>query len=205
MTQKEDARRRLGLVQVYTGDGKGKTTAAFGLAMRAAGNGLKVVVIQFLKPDGDYGEQISARRLGIELVPVGKDHMHGLKTDAETEGELTAEGMRIAADALTSGGYDLVILDELNNSLRFGLVTPQEVIDMLERRSPETEVVLTGRGAPDEIVEYADLVTEMRLVKHPMDRGIPARRGVEYRRARLFYPSAIIAEQCPSTTASLRR
>lgn len=205
MTQKEDARRRLGLVQVYTGDGKGKTTAAFGLAARAAGNGLKVVIIQFLKPDGNYGEQISARRLGIDLVPMGRDHMHGLKTDAETEGELTAEGMRIAADALTSGSYDLVVLDELNNSLRFGLVTPQEVIDILERRSPGTEVVLTGRGAPNEIVEYADLVTEMRLVKHPMDRGIPARRGIEYRRARLFYPSAIIAEQCPSTTASLRR
>lgn len=188
-----DARRRLGLVQVYTGNGKGKTTAAFGLAMRAAGDGLRVIIIQFLKPDGDYGEQTSARRLGIELVPMGKDHMHGLKTNEDTEGELTAEGMRRAAEALTSGRYDLVILDELNNSLRFGLVTPQDVIDMLERRSPETEVVLTGRGAPDEIIEYADLVTEMRLIKHPMDRGIPARRGIEYRRARLFYLSALIA------------
>lgn len=82
MINKEaDARRRLGLVQVYTGNGKGKTTAAFGLAMRAAGNGLKVIIIQFLKPDGDYGEQISARKLGIELLPVGRDHMHGLKTN----------------------------------------------------------------------------------------------------------------------------
>ena len=169
MINKEaDARRRLGLVQVYTGNGKGKTTAAFGLAMRAAGNGLKVIIIQFLKPDGDYGEQISARKLGIELLPVGRDHMHGLKTNEETEGELTA------------GKYDLVVLDELNNSMRFELVTAQEVIAMLEKRAPETEVVLTGRGAPEEIIEYADLVTEMKLIKHPMDRGIPARRGIEY-------------------------
>ena len=181
MINKEaDARRHLGLVQVYTGNGKGKTTAAFGLAMRAAGNGLKVIIIQFLKPDGDYGEQISARRLGIELLPVGRDHMHGLKTNEETEGELTAEGMRLATEALTSGEYDLVILDELNNSMRFELVTAQEVIAMLEKRAPETEVVLTGRGAPEEIIEYADLVTEMKLIEHPMDRGIPARRGIEY-------------------------
>ena len=81
---------------------------------------------------------------------------------------------------LTYGEYDLVILDEFNNSLKFNLVTPQEVIELLESRAPHTEVVLTGRGAPQEIIDYADLVTEMRMIKHPMDKGVPARRGIEF-------------------------
>ncbi len=177
----EETKRELGLVQVYTGNGKGKTTAALGLALRATGDGLNVIMVQFLKPDGGYGEQIAAARLGtFAIVPMGADHMCGEKVPKETDLELTRRAMAFSEEVLASGNYDLVILDEIVNSLRFGHVTPQEVIAMLERRAPHTEVVLTGRGAPQEIIDYADLVTEMRLVKHPMDRGVPARRGVEY-------------------------
>lgn len=181
----EDARAHLGLVQVYTGNGKGKTTCALGLAMRAVGCGLRVGMVQFLKPEGGYGEQVTARRLGIDLFPMGADHMES-RVSREEDLELTAEAMARSEGMLSSGEYDLVILDEINNSLRMGHVTAGEVLGMLGRRSPHTEVVLTGRGAPQELLDYADLVTEMRLVKHPMDRGIPARRGIEYR-GHLFY------------------
>ena len=178
----DDVKRELGLVQVYTGDGKGKTTCALGLAFRAVGCGLRVVMIQFLKPDAGYGEQISASRTeNFEIIPMGVDHFEG-RIPREEEIELTAKAMAKSREVLTSGEYDLVILDEINNSMKFGHVTPAEVISMLESRAPHTEVVLTGRGAPQEIIDYADLVTEMRLIKHPMDRGVPARRGIEYRR-----------------------
>lgn len=183
---RSEVEERLGLVHVYTGNGKGKTTAALGLALRATGRGLRVIMIQFLKPDGDYGEQVAGRRLeGFEIVPMGADHMEGT-VDGETEARLTAEAVARSEEALASGEYDLVILDEICNSMRFGHLTAGEVVDMLERRAPNTEVVLTGRGAPQEIMDYADLVTEMRLVKHPLDRGVPARRGIEYRRPTFF-------------------
>ncbi|MDO5854055.1 MAG: cob(I)yrinic acid a,c-diamide adenosyltransferase [Thermoplasmata archaeon] len=176
----QEIKEQLGLVQVYTGNGKGKTTTALGLALRATGRGLNVIMIQFLKPDGDYGEQVAGRRMqGFTILPMGADHLSG-RVDPETEKRLTAEAMAKSEEVLVSGGYDLVILDEVNNSMRFGLVKADELIAMLERRAPNTEVVLTGRGAPDEIIEYADLVTEMRLVKHPFDRGVPARKGIEF-------------------------
>ena len=106
--------------------------------------------------------------------------MCGERVSKETDMELTRKAMAFSEEVLTSGNYDLVILDEIVNSLRFGHVTPQEVIAMLEKRAPHTEVVMTGRGAPQEIIDYADLVTEMKLIKHPMDEGVAARRGIEY-------------------------
>ena len=194
MDDKVSERTGLGLVQIYTGNGKGKTTAALGLAMRASGDGLKTIMIQFLKPDGGYGEQKAAAMLqNFEIVPMGEDHMDGIPVDEASEGELTRRAMEASAKALESGEYDIVILDEINNSLRFGLVSSQEIIDMLEKRHKGTEAVLTGRGATPELIDYADLVTEMRMVKHPMDRGIPARRGIEFRRrnhTRLFIPAS---------------
>ena len=175
-----DVKEGLGLVQVYTGNGKGKTTCALGLAFRAVGCGLNVIMIQFLKPAGGYGEHISASRMdGFEILPMGVDHMDE-NVPLERDLELTRAAMTKAREVLTSGEYDLVILDEINNSLKFNHVTPQEVIELLESRAPHTEVVLTGRGAPQEIIDYADLVTEMRMVKHPMDKGVPARRGIEF-------------------------
>lgn len=177
----EEVKKELGLVQVYTGNGKGKTTTCLGLALRASGRGLNVIMLQFLKPDGGYGEHLASAKMdNFTLVPMGADHMCGEKVSQEEDLRLTREGMKRAEEVLTSGKYDLVILDEINNSMKFGLVTPQEVIDILEKRAPHTEVVLSGRGAPKEIIDYADLVTEMTLVKHPFDRGIGARQGIEY-------------------------
>lgn len=177
----EDIKKELGLVQVYTGDGKGKTTTALGLALRATGRGLNVVMIQFLKPAKGYGEQIAAEGVeNLTLIPMGADHMCGEKVSREEDERLTREGLAKAEEVLTSGEYDMVILDEINNSMKFGLVTPTELIALLDRRAPNTEVVLTGRGVPQEVIDYADLVTEMRLVKHPFDRGVMARKGIEY-------------------------
>ncbi len=177
----KEVKDELGLVQVYTGNGKGKTTAALGLGFRAVGCGLKVIMIQFLKPDEGCGEQIMGKRTpGFEIVPMGADHMNGVRVSEETEGELTAKAMAKCREVLTSGDYDIVILDEILNSLRFKLVTNEEIISMLDSRAPNTEVVLTGRGATPEIIEYADLVTEMMPVKHPAKKGIGARRGIEY-------------------------
>lgn len=177
----EDIKKELGLVQVYTGNGKGKTTTALGLALRATGRGLNVIMIQFLKPDGDYGEQIAARGIpNFTMLPMGADHLYGGRPTEEEDERLTREALAKSEEVLTSGEYDMVILDEINNSMKFGLVTPQELIDVLERRAPNTEVVLTGRGVPQEVIDYADLVTEMTLIKHPFDRGIMARKGIEY-------------------------
>ena len=177
----EDIKKRLGLVHVYTGNGKGKTTAAMGLAFRAVGRGLNVKMLQFLKPPKGYGEHMAAEMLpGFSIEPMGSDHMCGREVTKEQDIEDTRRGLARAEEVLESGEYDLVILDEAINSIRLGLLTPQALIDLLERRAPHTEVVLTGRGVPQEIIVYADLVTEMTLVKHPFDKGIGARKGIEY-------------------------
>ena len=177
----EDVKNELGLVHVYTGNGKGKTTTALGLAFRATGRGLNVIMLQFLKPDGSYGEHIAASRTeNLTILPMGADHMCEKRGSREEDEELTRKGLEKAEEVLTSGEYDMVILDEINNSMRFGLVEQKDLIAMLERRAPHTEVVLTGRGVPQEIIDYADLVTEMKLVKHPFDKGIDARKGIEY-------------------------
>lgn len=177
----DEIKRELGLVQVYTGNGKGKTTTAMGLAFRAAGREMNVIMLQFLKPAGGYGEHMAAARFdGFTIEPMGADHMCGEIITPEEEARLTRRGMERAEQVLVSGEYDLVILDEINNSMKFGLVKPEKLIALLERRAPHTEVVLTGRGAPQEIIDYADLVTEMKLIKHPFDRGVPARKGIEY-------------------------
>lgn len=173
-------RNELGLVQVYTGNGKGKTTAALGLCMRALGYGLRVKVIQFLKPCAETGERNCANDLGLEFVSLGADHMDGTPVDDSTEGELTAEALDLARRDLSSGEYDLIVLDEIVNSIRLGVLDVKDVVSMLDAKAEHTEVVLTGRGAPQELIDRADLVTEMRLIKHPMDRGVRARRGIEF-------------------------
>ena len=151
------------------------------MAFRAAGRGLNVIMLQFLKPDGEYGEHISARKLeNFTMLPMGADHMCGETVPREVDEELTRKGLEKAEEVLTSGEYDMVILDEINNSMKMKLIDPKGLIDLLERRAPHTEVVLTGRGVPQEIIDYADLVTEMTLVKHPFDRGVFARKGIEY-------------------------
>ena len=175
-----EIKNKLGLVQVYTGPGKGKTTASLGLAFRASGRGLEVLMIQFLKPPQNYGEHLAAEKVpNFTILPLGLDHMVS-KVPREEDIRISRETLQRAKDEIYSRKYDLVILDEINNSMSWKLLTPEEVIGMLKGRPDNVEIVLTGRGAPQEIVEYADLVTEMAMIKHPFDKGIKARKGIEY-------------------------
>jgi cob(I)alamin adenosyltransferase len=169
-----------GYVQVYTGDGKGKTTAAFGLALRAVGKDLRVVIVQFMKADPSYGEIRAARRLGIDVVQAGLDHY--VRKGEVTSDDLAAaaRGFAKARQLVMSAEYDLVILDELITSLYFDLLPLADVLALLREKPRSVELVLTGRRAPDEVVAAADLVTEMRAVKHYYDAGVLAREGIEY-------------------------
>ncbi len=180
MEDTDGIREELGLVQIYTGNGKGKTTAAFGLAMRAAGRGLGVLIVQFLKPSDGYGEQVACNRMGnITLVSMGLDHFVS-KKPSDADIEAAHKALRRSEELICSGRYDVAVLDESINAVRLGLITSQELIESLERRPDHVEIVLTGRGMTPNLEEYADLVTEMRLVKHPFDKGIGARKGIEY-------------------------
>ena len=172
---------RKGLVQVYTGDGKGKTTAALGQALRAVGHHQKVCVIQFLKGDVRYGELRAADLLsGLTIIQCGKEGHVDPQSPDPVDAELAQGGIRQAAAIARSGAYDLVILDEINVAMKFGLVTVQQVLDLIECKSERTELVLTGRWAPPDIIERADLVSEIQELKHPYRNGVLARKGVEY-------------------------
>ena len=176
----ESVKRELGLVHVYTGDGKGKTTASLGLGFRAAGRGLEVLMIQFLKPAENYGEHAAAERFeNFTIMPLGLDHMLS-RVPRDEDIAVAKRTLRTAEDLIGSGKYDLVILDEINVAVSWKLLGADEVIAVLKKRPENTEIVLTGRGAPQPIIDYADLVTEMRPVKHPFDGGIPAREGIEF-------------------------
>jgi len=171
---------QLGLVQVYTGDGKGKTTAALGLALRAWGRDLKVCIIQFMKRGEDYGEILALRRMEVDLYQFGSDRLITRSSVHPEDIELAHRALAFAESALKSGEYDLIILDEINVALFFGLIGPAEVISILRRRRKGVEVILTGRNAPPEIIEEADLVTRMVAEKHPYDKGVIARAGIEF-------------------------
>ncbi len=177
----ERKRLQQGLIQVYTGEGKGKTTCALGLALRAVGRGFKVLMIQWLKT-GDTGEVTSAARLAPDLAirSMGRPGFINFKSPASRDVALAREALDAARQALSGGEYDLVILDEINVALSFGLVPTAEVLAMLAARPPWVEVILTGRSAPEEIIEKADLVTEMRPIKHYYATGTAARLGIEW-------------------------
>lgn len=171
----------LGLVQVYTGDGKGKTTAAVGLAVRAAGAGKRVAFVQFVK-GGAYSSELAVlTRIGVAVERPAVEPT-GLLGSGITEGDRRAadEAWALAAGILAGHDYDVVILDEINVAMRYGLVEEAAVLAALNSRFPGMDVVLTGRGASDALIEQADLVTEMVPVKHPYDRGVSARLGIEY-------------------------
>jgi cob(I)alamin adenosyltransferase len=170
-----------GLVQVYTGNGKGKTTASLGLAFRAAGHGLRVRILQFMKGSTVYGELESARRLAPEITieQVGRDTFVSRSHPDPEDARLAREGFEKAKEIVLSGEYDLVILDEINCAVDFGLIPVTEVADLIRFKPAHIELVLTGRGAHPEIVELADLVTEMREVKHYFNSGRHARTGIE--------------------------
>jgi cob(I)alamin adenosyltransferase len=171
----------LGLVQVYTGDGKGKTTAALGLALRAAGHGLRTYIGQFMKGQ-DYGELEAVKHLSplITIEQFGQPSFVHVKQATSQDVTLAHAGLERVRQALHSGEYDVVVMDEINVALFFELLTVDEVLSVVEGRPPGVELVLTGRRAPDEIIAHADLVTEMREVKHPFHRGTKSRRGIEY-------------------------
>ena len=171
----------LGLLQVYTGPGKGKTTAALGLTLRAWGRGLRVCIIQFMKVGEDYGEIIAVRKLpGVDLFQFGRDALIYKGKHTQEDARLAGEGLRKVGEVLTNGRYDIVIVDEINVVVDFGILTVDEVLKVIRSRRNGVEVVLTGRNAPAAFIEEADLVTEMACVKHPYDSGVIARQGVEY-------------------------
>ncbi len=171
----------MSILQVYTGDGKGKTTAALGAALRASGHGWKVFLLQFMKGSPDYGELKAAALLpNLEIVQKGLPTFVERGNPSEEDCRLAAEGFALAREAISNGKYRMVILDEANVAMEYGLLDVKEVVEMLLGRPNDVEVILTGRGAPPEIVEIADTVTRMEEIKHHYQRGIPAREGIEY-------------------------
>lgn len=166
-----------GYLQVYTGDGKGKSTAAFGLVLRALGAGLRVHVIQFIK-SMEYAEIRTFERLGVSVTQFGR----GCFIYGEPEQEdknMAALGLRFVGERFAAGDLDLVILDEINVACRIGLFSTQELMTLIAARPATMEVVCTGRDAPPELIAAADLVTEMRAIKHYYDTGVQARDGIE--------------------------
>lgn len=187
------------MIQIYTGDGKGKTTAALGLAMRSSGQGFKVRIIQFLKGSTYSGELDSAARLGIEVFQFGRTCTHAavIKTGfmtcqecgecwvgPENINELDIKKVRMAWDltreTTSEEQHDLLILDEIINAVNLDLVSKVELIEWLRKVPASVEIVMTGRQAAAELMEIADLVTEMKMIKHPYTQGFKARRGIEY-------------------------
>ena len=174
-------KRRHGLILVYTGDGKGKTTAALGLAFRALGVGFKVFMVQYMKGKWKTGEKKMADRLApdIEIRPMGDGFTWDTKNPAQ-DIATTRKIWEVSKEAITSGRYDVVILDEINVVMKLGYLDPQVVVAFLKARDPRQHVVLTGRGAPPEIIEAADLVSEVVAVKHPYKTGVRAQLGIEF-------------------------
>jgi len=170
-----------GLVQVYTGNGKGKTSAAFGLALRAIGRGLKVYIIQFIKGGFDYGELYMIDKLpNLTLKAFGRGKFVTAKPPEKEDIKLAEEALQLSEKVVTSGEYDVVILDEVSVALNLKLISLDDVLELIRAKPKHVELVLTGRSAPNEIIEVADLVTEMREIKHPFSKGFPARKGIEH-------------------------
>ncbi len=175
---------RRGLVLVLTGDGKGKTTSCLGMAVRAVGYGMRVAMIQFIKGSLHYGELDGAKRLApeFELTPMGKGFV-GIMGDELPFSDHAAAAKKALAAArkkMLSGTYDIVILDEVNVAVKLGLLSLADVVALIEARPESVHLILSGRGAHEEIVRRAHLVTEMRSIKHPFEVGIEAEKGIDY-------------------------
>lgn len=177
-TPKPQGERR-GLVIVHTGDGKGKSTAAFGLALRAHGRGKAVMVYQFVKvPSARFGEHRLFEQIGLPIVGLG-DGFSWKSRDLERSAQLARDGWARAAATIAAGEHFLVVLDEVMYPLRYGWLALADVLSALRSRPAQVHVVLTGRGAPPELIDVADTVTEMTLIKHHYQAGVPAQRGIE--------------------------
>lgn len=175
---------RKGLIIVHTGPGKGKTTAALGTAFRAVGQGLKVLMVQFIKGSWHYGELDAARLLGeerLKILPMGRGFVKvGTEKPDPEDVRMVEQAWQLASTSIASGEFDLIILDEINYAISYRMLDPEIVTEALRKRPEMLHVILTGRNAHPAIVELADLVTEMREVKHPFQRGIAAQKGIEY-------------------------
>ena len=170
-----------GLVQVYTGNGKGKTSAAFGLALRAAGRGLKVYIIQFIKGGFDYGELYTVDKLpNLTLKAFGRGEFITAKPPDKEDVRLAEQALQLAKQTVKSGKYDVIILDEVNVALTLKLIDLEEVLKLIQNKPNHVELVLTGRNAPVQVIDASDYVTEMREVKHPYSKGYRSRKGIEY-------------------------
>jgi len=173
-----------GLVIVYTGNGKGKTTAALGLAMRAIGYEHKVCMLQFIKGSWHYGEMDSSKKLGpnFELIAVGKGFVGILDDNSKREEheKYAVEALKICKEKIFSEKYNVVILDEVNYAINLGLIDVQEIIKIIKEKPSSLDLVLTGRDVKKEIIELADLVTEMKEIKHPFKSGIKAKKGIDF-------------------------
>jgi cob(I)alamin adenosyltransferase len=171
-----------GIVQVYTGDGKGKTTAAIGLVTRAWGRGLKVKVFQFLKCPGGSGEHWAFLGFNppLPIYPLGTGEFIHNRPPTLEEITLAANGWKQVEEAILSDNLDIVVIDEISQVINKGLLPLEKVLTVLKQKPVRLEMVLTGRNMPKEIIELANLVTEMKMVKHPFQRGISAREGIEF-------------------------
>lgn len=170
-----------GLVIVYAGEGKGKTTAALGIAMRSAGWGEKVAIIQFIKGYKKTGEwRLISKLKEIDIYQTTDDKVMAIGKPKKKHQEAVNEALKLAKKIISARKHKIIILDEINNALRYDLVEAGEIIALLAERPVEQTIVLTGRGAPPEIIEIADLVTEMKEIKHPFKKGIPAKRGIDF-------------------------
>ena len=174
-----------GLIIVHTGNGKGKTTAALGLAVRAWGDGLRVLILQFIKGSWKYGELETLRILGemngrLEVRRGGRGFSQRDTEDKAEHRKAAQKAWREALEEITASRWDLIVLDEINYAVKFGLVEIEQVMELLDKKPSKLHLVLTGRDARPELIERADLVTEMRLIKHPYQKGIKAQKGIEF-------------------------
>jgi cob(I)alamin adenosyltransferase len=173
-----------GLTIVYTGKGKGKTTAALGIVLRAVGYGKKVCMIQFIKGSWHYGEMTSSKKLEpeFEMIAIGKGFVGIIddKNPKEDHKEIAKEAIKISNEKIQSGNYDIIILDEINYAVNLDLISVKDVLNLIKSKPQKIDLVLTGNYAKNEVIEIADLVTEMREIKHPFQRGIKAKKGIDF-------------------------
>lgn len=171
--------KRKPLVVLYTGNGKGKTTAALGMMFRAWGRNMSVCMLSFIKTEtSNYGEEKAARKLGIEMIPLGGGFTW-LSKDLDKDRALAQRCWALCKEKISSQQYDIIVLDEITYPINYGWIDLDDVIDTLKVRPDDLHVVLTGRDAPQQLIDFADLVTEMREVKHPFNEGIKAQAGVD--------------------------
>jgi cob(I)alamin adenosyltransferase len=178
---KEVKRRKKGLIIVHTGNGKGKTTAALGIALRCSGNKMKSWTVQFIKGSWKYGELEAAKRLApyMEIRPMGEGFTWETKNRTR-DIEMARKAWELGREKMMSGEYDLVIFDEINYVIDYQYLEVDEVVECLRKKPPLVHVILTGRNAHSKIIEIADLVTEMKEIKHPFKQGLYAQRGIEF-------------------------